>query len=110
MTDPGSPYVTTQIEPDDARSGFSCGKHPLDDYFKRHAVANDRSGISRAYVLRRGGSVERTLRITGLVPPSRAFIAKRTTEMGVEIADAAARLEHASRSEEEIPAGIAAVS
>jgi len=34
---------------------------------------------------RRG--VERTLRTTGLVPPSRAFIAKHTTEMGIEIAD-----------------------
>jgi len=42
-----------QIEPDDAESGFSCGKHPLDDYFKRHAIRNDRAGISRAYVLRR---------------------------------------------------------
>lgn len=53
MTDQGSLYVTTQIEPDDAASGFACGKHPLDDYFKRHAVPNDRAGISRAYVLRR---------------------------------------------------------
>lgn len=53
MTDQGSLYVTTQIEPDDAASGFSCGKHPLDDYFKRHAVPNDRAGIGRAYVLRR---------------------------------------------------------
>lgn len=30
--------------------------------------------------------VERTLRATGLVPPSRAFLAKRTTEIGIEIA------------------------
>jgi GNAT superfamily N-acetyltransferase len=56
MNDQGSLYVTTPIEPDDAASGFSCGKHPLDDYFRRHAVGNDRSGISRAYVLRRGDS------------------------------------------------------
>jgi len=53
MTDRESLYVTMQIEPEDAGSGFSCGKHPLDDYFKRHAVQNDRAGISRAYVLRR---------------------------------------------------------
>lgn len=46
-------YLATQIEPEDAASGFACGKHPLDDYLKRHAVANDRAGISRAYVLRR---------------------------------------------------------
>ena len=54
--------------------------------------------------------VERTLRVTGLVPPSRAFLAKRTTEMGVEIADAVATLENASRPVEEIPTGIASVS
>lgn len=53
MIDPGSLYVAQQVEPEDAASGFSCGKHPLDDYFKRHAVANDRTGVSRAYVLRR---------------------------------------------------------
>jgi GNAT superfamily N-acetyltransferase len=53
MIDPGSLYVTTSVEPDDAASGFSCGKHPLDDYLKRHAVPNDRAGVSRAYVLRR---------------------------------------------------------
>lgn len=53
MTQSGSPYITTQIEPEDVSSGFSCGKHPLDDYFKRHALPNDRAGIGRAYVLRR---------------------------------------------------------
>lgn len=53
MIDAGSLYVTLQVEPEDATSGFSCGKHPLDDYLKRHAVSNDRAGISRAYVLRR---------------------------------------------------------
>lgn len=35
----------------DAASLFRCGKHPLDDYFARHAVANDRSGVSKAFVL-----------------------------------------------------------
>jgi hypothetical protein len=53
MTALESPYATTRNEPADAAAGFSCGKHPLDDYFRRHAVANDRAGISRAYVLRR---------------------------------------------------------
>jgi hypothetical protein len=56
MMEPEQPCLTTQIEPIDAKAGFSCGKHSLDDYFKRHAVANDRSGISRAYVLRRGSA------------------------------------------------------
>ena len=53
MIDGESRYATVPIEAGDAASGFSCGKPPLDDYFKRHAIRNDRAGISRAYVLRR---------------------------------------------------------
>lgn len=47
------PYATSPIEPSDAKSKFSCGKHALDDYFARHALANDAAGIGRASVLRR---------------------------------------------------------
>jgi len=54
--------------------------------------------------------VERTLRATGLVPPSRAFLAKRTTEMGVEIADQVGRLEQTARDAEPVPAEVASVS
>jgi hypothetical protein len=54
MSESDSPYVTTPIEPADAKSGFSCGKRPLDDYFARHSVANDTASIGRAYVLRSG--------------------------------------------------------
>jgi GNAT superfamily N-acetyltransferase len=66
MTEPGaSPYVTTGIEPDDATSGFVCGKRALDDYFARHALPNDQAGIGRAYVMRRsdadGDDVPRVL-------------------------------------------------
>ncbi len=53
MSGQGAPYCTSRIEPAAAASGFRCGKHPLDDYFKRHALANDRDGIGCAYVLRR---------------------------------------------------------
>jgi hypothetical protein len=52
MSEPEPDYITSIIEDADATSGFSCGKHGLDDYFARHAVANDRAGIGRAYVLR----------------------------------------------------------
>jgi len=48
-----SRYATASIEPDDVASGFSCGRHDLDDYFARHALANDRAGIGRASILRR---------------------------------------------------------
>jgi GNAT superfamily N-acetyltransferase len=54
MTGPADPpYLTSRISAEDAASGFKCGKHPLDDYFVRHAVANDQKGISRGYVLGR---------------------------------------------------------
>jgi hypothetical protein len=59
-----------------------------------------------------GGSrgLERTLVVTGLVPPSRAFLARRTTAMGDEIADAAAEMEAVSRTREVLPEAIASVS
>jgi GNAT superfamily N-acetyltransferase len=56
MNEPQSPYVTSAIEEADAKSSFSCGNHALDDYFARHALANDRVGVSRAYVLRPAAS------------------------------------------------------
>jgi GNAT superfamily N-acetyltransferase len=46
-------YATSPIEATDASCGFRSGNHDLDDYFVRHAFGNDRSGISRAYVLRK---------------------------------------------------------
>ena len=55
-------------------------------------------------------ALERTLRIVGHVPPSRAFLADRTTTMGAEIADAAADLENAARAAEVVPTGVASVS
>lgn len=54
MSSEAPSYVTSRIEESDAKSGFHCGKHPLDDYFKRHAVPNDVANVGRTYVLRRG--------------------------------------------------------
>jgi hypothetical protein len=51
-----------------------------------------------------------TLRATGLVPPSRAFLAKRTTSMGIAIADQIQDLEQAAREAERVPAEVASVS
>jgi hypothetical protein len=53
MSEQDPTYITAPIEEADVKSGFSCGKHPLDDYFVRHALANERRGIGRAFVLRR---------------------------------------------------------
>lgn len=75
MTAAEAVYVTARIEPDDVRSGFRCGKHPLDDYFARHAVANDRDGIGRAYVLRRSEHDESSLpRALGFYTLSMALV------------------------------------
>ena len=52
-----APYETDSIRPEDATSGFRCGKHPLDDFFARHALDNDRQGLGKTYVLREGDAV-----------------------------------------------------
>jgi len=54
--------------------------------------------------------VEKTLRAVGLVPPSRAFLAKHTTEMGIEIAHQVRDLEQVARAAEGVPTEVASVS
>lgn len=56
MSEQERTYLTAPIDEADVASGFSCGNHPLDDYFARHALANDRRGIGRAFVWRRAPS------------------------------------------------------
>lgn len=43
-------YRTRPIGPADPGSGFRSGTRPLDDYFQRHALANDQGDVGRAYV------------------------------------------------------------
>ena len=50
------------------------------------------------------------LRTVGHVPPSRAFLAERMTQMGTQIADGAADFEEVARAAEPMPEGIASVS
>ena len=52
----------------------------------------------------------RTLKTVGHAPPSRAFLADRTTKMGAMIADDAAALEEIARKTELVPAKVASVS
>jgi len=52
----------------------------------------------------------RLLRAVGLAPPSRAFLEKRATRMGAEIAATAAALEEAARAVQPPPKGVASVS
>jgi ribosomal protein S18 acetylase RimI-like enzyme len=45
-------YVTAPLTPADIEAGFSSGVHPLDDFFRRHALGNQASGICTTFVLR----------------------------------------------------------
>jgi hypothetical protein len=54
--------------------------------------------------------VERTMRVTGLVPPSRAFIEKRMKQVAGEIADECETLEEAARAVTPVQAEVASVS
>jgi len=67
-----SPYSTVRVEPADTSSGFRCGKHPLDDYFKRHALKNDEANIGRTYVLR--GEQTDPVRVLGFYTLSMAQV------------------------------------
>ena len=77
MTGADTPsFATVRIEAADAASGFRCGKHALDDYFARHALANDQAGIGRAYVLRRSPEDDEALpRVLGFYTLSMASVA-----------------------------------
>ena len=61
MSELESPYITLAIEETDTKSGFSCGKRPLDDYFARHAFPNHVGDIGRAYVLRKAADADANL-------------------------------------------------
>jgi hypothetical protein len=54
--------------------------------------------------------VAKTLRVTGLVSPSRAFIAKRTTDIAIEISDEIENLEQVARDVGAVPADVGSMS
>jgi GNAT superfamily N-acetyltransferase len=75
MNEASARYITSPVEAGDVGHGFRSGKQPLDEYFARHAVANDREGIGRAYVLRRKAGDEPALpRILGFYTLSMSLI------------------------------------
>ena len=45
------------ISSEDETSAFDCGKSPLDDFFKRHALAKGDAMLSRTYVVTDGPRV-----------------------------------------------------
>lgn len=54
--------------------------------------------------------IERTLRTTGLVPPSRSFLEKRVQRMASELAEHVEELEAEARAGESLPEAVASVS
>jgi len=60
MTPPPAPR-TVRVQTGDAASGFRCGELALDEFFQRHATANDDRGIGRTYVLKRPAGAPGTL-------------------------------------------------
>jgi hypothetical protein len=46
-----SSYITEPIASDDSAKGFR-GVQALDDFFAKHALANDRRGLGKTFVLR----------------------------------------------------------
>lgn len=45
-------WLTTPMEPQDAKAGFVSGVHALDQFFERHAWSNHQRGLGRCYVWR----------------------------------------------------------
>jgi len=45
------------LDSEDNTSGFTCGDEELDAWLHRHALMNERSGMSRTYVSKSGGDI-----------------------------------------------------
>ena len=61
-------FATRAIVDEDPASSFSCGRPELDDFFARHALANDRRGFGRVFVL--GSPDGSPPRVRGFYTPS----------------------------------------
>jgi ribosomal protein S18 acetylase RimI-like enzyme len=82
MTSGGSgPGRADRISTDDVAADFRSGERALDDYFRRHALANDATGIGRAYVLRRRAGDDATLpAVLGFYTVSMAVVVPAAVE------------------------------
>jgi hypothetical protein len=88
------------VKPIELRAGM-IAKHMLPDLARIvGALGADRSSRE----------VETTMRTTGLVPPSRAFLEKRTAQMADQIAASIESLEKVVRKTEPIPENVASMS
>lgn len=65
---------TEPIAEGDDDTGFQCGEPALDTYFARHALANDRAGIGKTFVLRREPKAEDDPPILGFYALSMATV------------------------------------
>jgi GNAT superfamily N-acetyltransferase len=67
--------VTESIGEDDAATDFDCGSSELNSFFARHAFKNDRRGIGKTFVLRRGADQSHLPPIIGFYTLSMAGLA-----------------------------------
>ena len=56
MTESGQDWQIEELSADHDRSAFSCGHESLDDFLKKFAGQNQKSGISKTYVAVRPGN------------------------------------------------------
>ncbi len=65
---------TVPVTEADASSGFRSGVAPLDQYFSKHALENDRRGIGKTFVLRAGAQATESPRVLGYYTLSMADV------------------------------------
>ena len=56
MADPATDWLIEELRADHDRSAFSCGQESLDDFIRRFAGQNQKSGVSKTYVAVRDGN------------------------------------------------------
>lgn len=88
------------IKPLELRSGM-IGRHMTPDLARV---------MGELFADRSSREVERTMQVTGMVPPGRAFIEKRMKQVAGEIADDCATLEESAREATPVAKEIASVS
>ncbi len=77
-----------RVEAEDVAAGFQCGKRSLDDFFARHALANDQKGIGCTYVLRRqDGDPEGAPKVLGYYTLSMGLLASAMVSLATNDTD-----------------------
>lgn len=68
-------FATVPIIARHVKAGFRCGSAPLDEFFAKHALPNDRRGIGKTFVLERPEGQQELPEVVGFYTLSMAVIA-----------------------------------